>query len=613
MLKSLYFKIVLILLIFIIAVMCAVGAILMNGVTSFYMDDFTDQMTECFDADGLIMMEMKQASVSDSPVSFIKQVLSSYGSLLGIDEYRNYYVLSLDGEMLAGSDVALGSSLLITPNILAVISGSDGTIAAGGMEYADWAVRLPINAQAEDDLIVYIKDSLDEMRRLNTTLFSIVLQAMIIGILIAVLLSFFLAKSISSPLQSLTYGTQLVASGEFSHEIEVNSADEIGVLAENFNHMKERLRVTIEEVNGEREKLDTVLSCMKDAVLAFTASGEVLHSNNAALELFRGRIPEGGRITLELCFDVLDIPLTIDGNTVRLISPEAEAERTRDGFIFHDRITGNHVYDVSFAVIRYVDGKRNASGCVLIIHDVTARYELDESRREFVANVSHELRTPLTSIKGATETIKMDPEMDTDMRDYFLDMVLTESDRMTRIVSDLLVLSRLDNKRTKWSIESFDVKASVRHLCEVMRSDLESRRHKITIGCDKELPAVTADRQRIEQVLINILTNAIKYTPDGGSIDITLTHVPSPDRIVIRVKDNGVGIPEEDMDHLFERFYRVDKSRNLDTGGTGLGLAIAKELIEAHGGNISIESKFHEGTSVTLELPVECRLNKQGK
>ncbi|MBR3998234.1 MAG: hypothetical protein IKI93_07815, partial [Clostridia bacterium] len=387
--------------------------------------------------------------------------------------------------------------------------------------------------------------------------------------------------------------------------IEVNSADEIGVLAENFNHMKERLRITIEEVNGEREKLDTVLSCMKDPVLAFTAGGEVLHSNSAALELFKN---SGAKITLEQCFETLDIPLIIDGSTVRLTSPEAEAERTRDGYVFHDRIAGNHVYDVSFAVIRYLDGKRNASGCVLIIHDVTARYELDESRREFVANVSHELRTPLTSIKGATETIKMDPEMDTDMRDYFLDMVLTESDRMTRIVSDLLVLSRLDNKRTKWNIETFDLRASVRHLCEVMRSDLEARRHKITIGCEKELPEITADRQRIEQVLINILTNAIKYTPDGGKIDIKLTQSPQSDRVFIQVKDNGVGIPEEDMDHLFERFYRVDKSRNLDTGGTGLGLAIAKELLEAHGGKISIDSRFQEGTTVNMELPVECRL-----
>lgn len=611
MLKSLYFKIVLILLIFIVAVMCAVGAILMNRVSSFYIDDFTEQMDECFDEGGLLMMELRQAARSSSPASEMKQVLASYGSILGIDEYRNYYVLDLDGEMLAGSDIALGANLIVTPNMLSAISGSAGNIGSGGMEYSDWAVRIPTTAQVSDDCIVYIKDSLEEMRQLNTVLFSIILTAMVIGILIAVLLSFFLAKSISSPLQSLTYGTQLVASGEFTHEIEVNSADEIGVLAENFNYMRERLRITIDEVNGEREKLDTVLSCMKDAVLAFTANGEVLHSNTAALDLFDDRVPEGGRITLENCFEILDIPLILEGSTVRVTSPDAQMESTKDGIIFRDRIAGNHVYDVSFAVIRYMEAKRYASGCVLIIHDVTSRYELDESRREFVANVSHELKTPLAAIKLTTETVRSDPEMDNDTREYFLDLVLSESDRMTRIVQDLLVLSRLDNNRTNWQIETFDLRASIRHLCEVMRSDVESRGHKITLGFDKELPDITADRQRIEQVILNILTNAIKYTPDGGRIDIKLAQ-KNAKNVCLQVTDTGVGIPKEDMSHLFERFYRVDKSRNLDTGGTGLGLAIAKELVEAHGGKISIDSRLNEGTSVVVELPIECKLKTDG-
>ncbi|MBQ4354750.1 MAG: HAMP domain-containing protein [Clostridia bacterium] len=608
MLKSLYFKIVLILLIFIVAVMCAVSAILMNGVTSFYINDFNEQMTECFDSGGLLMMDLGQASRSASPASEMKQVLSSYGSILGIDEYRNYYVLDLDGEMLAGSDIALGANLLLTPNLLSAISGSDSNLSSGGMDYADWAIRIPISAHADEDCIVYIKDSLEEMRQLNTVLFTIILQAMIIGIFIAVLLSFFLAKSISAPLQSLTYGTQLVASGEFTHEIEVNSADEIGVLAENFNYTRERLRVTIEEVNGEREKLDTVLSCMKDAVLAFTASGDVLHSNTAAYDLLDDAVEEGGHITLEWCFEQLDIPLMLDGNTIRLTSPDAAVESTRDGFIFRDRIVGNGVYDVSFGIIRYMDAKRPASGCVLIIHDVTSRYELDESRREFVANVSHELKTPLAAIKLTTETVRSDPEMDEETREYFLDLVLSESDRMTRIVQDLLVLSRLDNNRTNWQIETFDIRQSVRHLCEVMRTDIESRHHKITLDLEEQLPDITADRQRIEQVILNIMSNAIKYTPDNGSITIRVAPNPSATAVQLQVTDNGVGIPKEDMAHLFERFYRVDKSRNLDTGGTGLGLAIARELLEAHGGKIAIDSTFGEGTDVRIEIPVECKL-----
>ncbi len=608
MYKSLYFKIVLILLIFIIAVMCAVSAILMNGVTSFYVEVFNSQMEECFEEDGLLMKELVSDDSSSKNADEIKNILASYGSILGIDQYRNYYVLNMNGEMLAGSDVVLGKELIITPNIISAISDSGGNIVSGGMEYSDWAVKLS-SYNNEGDYIVYIKDSLEEMRQLNSIIFSIIFQAMIVGIFIAVLLSFFLAKSISSPLQRLTYGTQLVASGEFSHEIEVNSADEIGVLAENFNYMKEKLRATLEEVEGEREKLDTVLSCMKDAVLAFTADGSVLHSNSAAVGLFGDELSDG-KMTLEKCFEDLDIPLSIDGNNVRLMSPEAEAEITKDGFVFRDRIRGARVYDVSFAVIRYVTAKKQSTGCVIIIHDVTGRYELDESRREFVANVSHELRTPLTSIKGAAETVRMDAEMDTATREYFIDMVLSESDRMTRIVSDLLVLSRLDNKKTKWNIETFDLKQSARHLCEVLRGNLEEHQHKITFGSERDLPDISADRQRIEQVLINIISNAIKYTPRGGHIDIKLMQSGSLDekKIKIVVSDNGIGIPAEDVAHIFERFYRVEKSRNQDAGGTGLGLAIAKEIVEAHGGTIGIESSLGEGTSVTIELPVECKL-----
>ena len=609
MLKSLYFKIVLILLIFIIAVMCAVGAILMNGVTSFYIGEFTAQMTECFADDGLLMIELEQAKTGDQYADSMKQVLASYGSLLGIDQYRNYFVLNTDGEMLAGSDIELGAELPVTPNILSAINDSGDNISMGGMEYADWAVR--VNRDSENDCIVYIRDSLEEMRQLNERLFTIILQAMMIGILIAVLLSFFLAKAISSPLQSLTYDTQLVASGEFSHEIEVRSSDEIGVLADNFNYMKERLRATLEEVDGEREKLDIVLSCMRDAVIAFTADGRVLHFNNSAVELFGEPLKEETLI-LEQCFEFLDIPLILEGNSIRLTSPDAAAEHTKDGFIFRDRTCGARVYDVSFAIIRYITGKRQSSGCVIIIHDVTGRYELDESRREFVSNVSHELKTPLTSIKAYTETILSDPEMDAETREYFLGIVLSESDRMHRIVSDLLVLSRLDNKRTNWSIETFDLRQSIRRLCEVMRGQVSEHRHKITFGSQRGLPDITADRQRIEQVILNILSNAIKYTPDGGKIDIRLTQTPKK-FLRIEIADNGIGIPEKDVEHLFERFYRVEKSRTQDAGGTGLGLAIAKELVEAHGGRISVKSALEEGTTVTIDLPVECKLDVNGK
>ena len=601
MFKSLYFKIVLILLIFIVAVMCAVAAILINGVSGYFTNQFGDQMEECFGEDTILYSELREAAESTSQGAKMKEILSSYGSILGIDAYRNYYVLDEYGKLLTGSDTLLGGKLQITPNMLAAMDNRYDNRIFSGTEYADWAVPFE-----KGEVIVYIKDSLEEVRQLNQVIFSIILQAMFVGILIAILLSFFLAKAITSPIQRLTHGTRMVAEGDFTHPIEVNSSDELGVLTENFNYMKDQLKDTLEEVSGEREKLQTVLACMRDAVFTFAANGKLLHWNNSAETLYDGYFEKAGPVTLDLCLEAMDIPLQKEGRALRLTSPDAAVERSKDGFIFRDLIFAGRVFDVSSGVIRYSEGGKMVPGCIIIAHDVTGRYELDESRREFVANVSHELRTPLTSIKGATETILSDPEMEGDMREYFLDMILSESDRMTRIVSDLLVLSRLDNKRTKWQIETFDMPVSVRRLCEVMRTDLESHNHSITCEAEENLPSITGDRQRLEQVIINIISNAIKYTPEGGRIDVRMFR--ENDRLVTTVKDNGVGIPEKDIEHLFERFYRVEKSRTSDAGGTGLGLAIAKELVEAHGGRITIDSKVNEGTEVRIELPFVTKL-----
>ncbi|MBQ7922932.1 MAG: HAMP domain-containing protein [Clostridia bacterium] len=607
MFKSLYFKIVLILLIFIVAVMCAVAAILMNGVTTYYVNTFADQMEECFGDETILRHELTAAAENEGFAADMKAILTSYGSILGIDQYRNYYVLNMDAEMLAGSDAELGASLAVTPNLLSAISGENSNRIISGTEYADWAVRID---GAGNHCIIYVKDTLEEMRQLNQVVFSIILQAMVVGILIAILLSFFLAKAITSPIQNLTYGTQLVASGRFDHAIEVNSSDELGILTENFNFMKERLKGTLDEVYSEREKLETILACMRDAVMTFSTDGKLLLRNNSAAELFGDTLKQG-TFTLEQCFEKLDIPLQKEGNSIRLTSAEAAVERTRDGFVFRDRIFGDRVYDVSFGIIRYAERGKMVPGCILISHDVTGRYELDESRREFVANVSHELRTPLTSIKGAAETILGDTEMDKETREYFLDsFILAECDRMTRIVSDLLTLSRLDNNRTQWNIEIFDMQTLLRRLADVMQKESDEHNHILTLQAD-DVPLITGDKQRLEQVFVNILSNAIKYTPDGGKIDISITE--GKNRLITTITDNGIGIPEKDIVHLFERFYRVEKSRTSDAGGTGLGLAIAKEIVEAHGGRISVQSKMGMGTSVVVELPFECRLKSSQK
>ena len=235
----------------------------------------------------------------------------------------------------------------------------------------------------------------------------------------------------------------------------------------------------------------------------------------------------------------------------------------------------------------------------------TTLHELKKSeklRRDFVANVSHELRTPITSIRSYAETLVDNREMPKDMVEDFLRVIMNESDRMTKIVQDLLELSRFDAGNSTFTLEKFSLEQSVRDICDAVA--LEAKKHGHTVHLElTRLPHITGDRARIEQVLMNILSNALKYTPDGGTV--TISSGKRGKKVWLKVRDTGIGIPEEDMPRVFERFYRVDKARSRESGGTGLGLSIAKEIIYRHGGEILMESKVGEGTFVTVILPVE--------
>ncbi len=587
MYKSLYFKIILILVIFIIIVMSVVGTVLLNSISSFYVEEFMEQMDKNFAPDTQLYGVLTSALSSKEYWIEQKAFLASYSSLLGIDDYRNYYILDMNGELLDGSDTELGSKLQKTPNMLAAMNGKTENSSTFAEDYADYAVYL---SSGERECIIYVKDSQEEMQQFSWIMFSIILQTLFIGLIIAFVLAFFLSKAITSPIQNLTKGAQLVAAGEFSHQIDVHSKDEIGTLTDTFNHMRTVLKNTIEEVSGERRKLETVFSHLKDGVIVFSDEGKVININESAKSLLLGRYDEN--------FNMLTL--------LDVLSIKYEDELEEDDGVIHDIVFENRVFDVNFGNIRYMDDNKLHDGIIAVIQDITNRYELDKSRREFVANVSHELRTPLTSIKGACETIYENPDMPDDMKNSFLTMAIEESDRMTHIVRDLLVLSRLDNNRTQWNISDFDISAALLHVCQVMQVDAKTHNHNFVFDPDLAPLSVHADKERIEQVIINIISNAFKYTPDGGTISVRLEEVD--DHVNIKVRDNGIGVPKEDLPRLFERFYRVEKARTSDTGGTGLGLAIAKEIVEAHGGTITIKSKQNVGTEVVIILPKITKL-----
>ncbi|MGI5971018.1 MAG: ATP-binding protein, partial [Oscillospiraceae bacterium] len=447
-------------------------------------------------------------------------------------------------------------------------------------DYMD--VALPISGGG-NSYVVYIKDTRKAVDTLNAQLFMIILEALIIGLIISVLLSFLLSKSMIAPIERLTEGAERVAAGDFGRKLEVGSRDEIGVLTNTFNNMARVLKTTLDEIENERRKLDTLFLHMTDGVVAFSRDGSVIHKNPAAEQMLGREISAGD--TYDSIFgDVYGF------GALLALKPSESVE-------LEHRAAGRdlELYLASFP------GEEALGGVLAVIHDVTEQKKTEDVRREFVANVSHELRTPLTNIRSYTETLSENKELPPEMVASFLSVILNETDRMTRIVQDLLTLSRFDYGKAEMNVEKFSIYKSIENVYDAVLLDAQRRDHIILLGIKSDLPMICGDKARIEQVIMNVVSNALKYTPNGGTIRISAEQAEK--QICITVRDNGIGIPEEDLPRVFERFYRVDKARSRESGGTGLGLAIAREIVLQHHGDITLESVHGEGTTVRIFLP----------
>ncbi|NMA38148.1 MAG: cell wall metabolism sensor histidine kinase WalK, partial [Papillibacter sp.] len=483
--------------------------------------------------------------------------------------------------LLIASDGSTGVE--ITPNILTALQGRAGYLSDSSEEYMDVAIPLT-GANNQNSYIIYIKDNKQTVEALTMQLFLIIMESLIVGLVISILLSFLLSKTMVIPIQSLTKAANRIATGDFSERIEVQAKDEIGVLTQTFNNMAAKLNITLKDIENERNKLATVFQHMTDGVLAFSNEGEIIHCNPAA-----ERMLELNNSVENLVFDDIFGEIT---------SLERVLALKKDEVIEAERDIGSRSLEI-FITPFY--GEAANGGILVVIHDITVQRRSDEQRREFVANVSHELRTPITNVRSYAETLSdYGSEISEEERNNFLNIILSESDRMTKIVQDLLALSKFDAGEIDFKTEVFDVTESARSIYEAMRLEVSKQGLKLSISLPAGAALVEGDKARIEQVIINIVSNAVRYTSEGG-IDISVTKVPGEVRIM--VKDTGIGIPKKDIPRIFERFYRVDKARSRAMGGTGLGLSISYEIVRRHNGRIEIESEEGKGTAITVCLP----------
>jgi two-component system sensor histidine kinase VicK len=347
--------------------------------------------------------------------------------------------------------------------------------------------------------------------------------------------------------------------------------------------MAQELRRTLEEVGAERDKLGTLFLHMTDGVASFGRDGAPIQMNPAAERLLGRSFDKIGSY----------------GEALGAVAPLADVMALREPrYLQKDWETGGRSLLVSLAPF----GGEPAEGVMAVLHDVTHQRQLEDLRREFVSNVSHELRTPLTNIRSYAETLHDTEDLPPDRARSFSQVILSEAERMNRVVRDLLTLSRFDYGKMDWHVALFPLGDMLKSIHDAMLLEAGRQGHTLTLDGGAEPIVLSGDRERLEQVAANILSNAIKYTPPGGRIALTARR--EGDNAVFTVADNGIGIPEEDMPRLFERFYRVDKARSRRLGGTGLGLAIAREIVEKHRGDIKIESRLGQGTTVKVILPM---------
>lgn len=595
--KRLQLKIVAMFVLLALSIMLIAGTFLITKIGDFYSEKFTNEMSVVF-SEGQIASELKAAVENDNSVDKINEIVGGFSGAgrLGINDNRNYYILDgSTGKCLESSEIN-NFNVTKTKNIITAMSGKVGNSSEFDYEMMDYAYPVK-NAEEKVLYVIYVSDNRAEVKGVVESIFFILLQIMLWCVLISFVLGFFLSKTITSPIINLTKKAEKLAKGEKpDNESEKKSNDEIGILSDTFNFMSTELFNTLDQIRNEKIKMETILANLNDGVIAFDLDGKVIHINEEAKKMFS--IVNADIIEFDLFFKDINADIHL-GDIVYL-----NKDKVEEKVIYFN----NQVLMAYFVAYKMHDesGKEKIGGVVAAVQNVTKQQKLDEARREFVANVSHELRTPLTTIKSYTETLIDGMSEKAGMEYNFLGVINSEIDRMTRIVKDLLTLSKLDHSG-EIKQELFNFKKLLPDIINKLNINAKKQGHTISFSSSRNIPDYMGDKDKLERVIINIISNSIKYTPDGGKIDVGLVY--DGNEICIKIKDNGIGIPEKDLARIFERFYRVDKARTRKMGGTGLGLAIAKEIVEKHEGTIKIKSKQDVGTEVIIVLPLKRKSN----
>ncbi len=421
------------------------------------------------------------------------------------------------------------------------------------------------------------------------------LNASLIAIGLTIIVTFLISQGITRPIAAMQLQTEKIAEGNYSGEVVVYSDDELGQLGHAINELSTKIKEAQDASESERQRLDSVLKHMSDGVIATDRRGRIVIMNTAAMDVLNVK-----NYNEVIGSSILELLAFEDALTFRDLL-EIQDARTLH---LKDSDDMDTIIQCEFSVIQRESGF--ISGLVCVLTDITEQEKIERERRNFVSNVSHELRTPLTSIRSYTEALVDGAWESPEMAPQFLSVIETEADRMMRMITDLLNLSRMDQQRLSLDKEFVNMNKLVNHIVDRFEIVLQSeeyryKNYRILRDITKRDLWVEIDQDKMTQVFDNIINNAIKYSPDGGRIIIRLMDTHS--ELIVSISDDGLGIARKDIPHLFDRFYRVDKARSREMGGSGLGLAIAKEVTQLHGGKIWVTSEEDKGSTFYVSLP----------
>ncbi|MBQ4347417.1 MAG: HAMP domain-containing protein, partial [Firmicutes bacterium] len=502
--------------------------------------------------------------------------------------------LELSGSILDERGETIATTLAVSPPypsyknqlIISALSGTEGfseSIKETGSEPAQEVMgyALPVTVDEEVRYVIYTRMDAASFRESLSATRQTMAVAVVISIILSAAMGYIFARSLTGPIELLSRRAKELAEGAFKQKIPVCSADEIGDLTDSFNYMSSELSRNIGEISREKTKLEIILENMSDGIIAFDQDGNTTLWNSEAARMLELE-------TIDFTFTGFIKDFDINAG----VYFDLERENVRQS-IFP---VGERFVNASFSP--YMGDRGTLDGVVVVLQDITEQRKLEEMRKEFVANVSHELRTPLTTVKSYTETLLSGAMEDKELAAEFLEIIDSEADRMAFLVRDLLQLSRFDNDQVKPRLGQVNLSDFLERAVKQSKILAQQKEQELILG---EVPKdiyITADRDRINQVMNNVLSNAIKYSPEQARIEVGFEE--DEKYYKVSVADNGLGIKKEDLARIFERFYRVDKARSRSMGGTGLGLAIAREIMELHRGRITADSQYGRGTTMTM-------------